>query len=159
MAVLLSCWVLAVCVILIWCSLQAWEAPPPPGARRVTTKDRLAYIPISPALLGEWARSDEHLIIIDSRPQMMTGEDPDSIPDSLRIPPTHLRSYFSFLPRNTRLVLCDSAYALLDSAAESVLLTTGIEAVYIIEESAGAQRECVSCHRSGITPPDSHSRF
>jgi hypothetical protein len=70
---------------------------------------------------------------------MKTGEDLDCIPGSLRIPPMHLRSYFSLLPRNTRLVLCDGAYALLDTGAESILLTTGIEAVYILEESAGVR--------------------
>jgi rhodanese-related sulfurtransferase len=159
MSVLLGCWVLATSAILIWCSLKVSEGQPTSRAWRESTRGHLEHIPISPALLEEWARRDEHLIIMDLRSQMKTGEDLDCIPGSLRIPPTHLRSYFSFLPRNTRLVLCDRAYALLDTGAESLLLKMGIDAVYILEESAGARRECVRCHRDGVTVPDSRARL
>ena len=165
MSVLISCWVLGTCVILIWCSLHVWEAPPPPGARQESTKDRLEYVPISPALLREWALRDEHLIIMDVRPRTRAGTDFDSLPGSLRIPPEHLRSYFCYLPPSTRLVLYDKAAApRLDSGAESILLMTGILAVFVLEQSTGAWHGCVS--RKGGGPsyfpgdrPDSDVRF
>jgi rhodanese-related sulfurtransferase len=151
MSVLLSCWVLGACVILIWCSLQVREAPPPPGAQQESTKDRLEYIPISLALLGEWAVRDEHLIIIDLRPCTQAGADFDSIPGSLRIPPGHLRSYFPYLPPNTRLVLHDKAAPTrLDSGAESILLMTGIRAVYVLEESMGSWHERATGKRGSL---------
>jgi rhodanese-related sulfurtransferase len=165
MSVLLSCWVLGIFLILIWCSLQHPEEPRPSSARQESTKDHLEYIPISPALLREWAVQDEHLMIMDLRPRTQAGADFDSIPGSLRIPPGHLRSYFCYLPPNTRLVLHDKAAATrLDSGAESILLMTGIQAVYVLEESTGAWNECVSGKggRSSYFPggrPDSDVPF
>jgi rhodanese-related sulfurtransferase len=145
MAVFLSCWVLGICVILIWCSVHVSEGPPPPGARQESTKDHLEYVPISPALLGEWVVRDEHLIIMDVRPRARAGADFDSIPGSLRIPPEHLRGYFCYLPPDTTLVLYGKAAATrLDSGAESILLMTGIQAVYVLEESTGAWHACFS---------------
>ena len=145
MSVLLGCWVVGACVILIWRSLQVWEGPPPPGARQESTEDHLEYIRISPALLGEWAVRDEHLIVMDVRPRAGEGEDFDSIPGSLQIPPEHLRSFLCYLPAETRLVLYDEAAATrLDQGAESMLLRTGIQAVYILEESNGALHACAS---------------
>jgi hypothetical protein len=145
MSVLLSCWVLGIFLILIWCSLQHPEEPRPSSARRDSSKDQLEYIPISPALLGGWAVRDEHPMIMDVRPRTRAGADFDSVPGSLRIPPGHLRSYFSYLPPNTRLVLRDKAAATrLDSGAESILLMTRIQAVYLLEESTGARHARVS---------------
>jgi hypothetical protein len=149
MSVLLSCWVLGVCVILIWCSLKVCEGPPPSGACQESKEGRLEYIPISSAFLGEWAVRDEHLIIFDMRPRERAGEDLDSIPGSLRIPPEHLTSYFCYLPPNTRLVLYDGrAGACLDSGAESSLMMAGIQAVYILEEFTGPWHACVVVNRT-----------
>jgi len=138
MSVFLSCWVLGILVILIWCSLKVPEGRPPSSARQGSPEDRLEYIPISPELLGGWAVRDEHLMIIELCPNTHAGADFDSIPGSLRIPPSRLRSYFCYLPPNTRLVLYDkSAVTRLDSSTESVLLMTGIQAVYVLEEGIG----------------------
>jgi hypothetical protein len=137
--VLLSCWGLGTCVILIWCSLQVSEGQGPSGAWQERTKGHLEYIPISSALLRDWVVRDEHLMVMDLRPRMQVGTDFDSIPSSLRIPRGQLRGYFCYLPPNTRLVLYDKAAATrLDSGAESILLMTGIQAVYVLEESTGA---------------------
>ena len=138
MSVFLSCWVLGILVILIWCSLKVPEGRPSSSARQDSPEDQLQYIPISPELLGGWAVRDEHLMIIDLRPNTHAGAYFDSIPGSLRIPPSHLRSYFCYLPPNTKLVLYDkSAVTRLDSSAESVLLMTGIQAVYVLEGGIG----------------------
>jgi hypothetical protein len=82
---------------------------------------------------------------MDVRPRAGEGEDFDSIPGSLQIPPEHLRSFLCYLPAETRLVLYDEAAATrLDQGAESMLLRTGIQAVYILEESNGALHACAS---------------
>jgi rhodanese-related sulfurtransferase len=151
MAVFLSCWVLGIMVILIWCSLQVPEGRPPSSARQNSSEDQLEYIPISPELLAGWAVRDEHLMIVDLRPNTHAGADFDSIPGSLRIPPNHLRSYFCYLPPNTRLVLYDkSAVTRLDSSAESVLLMTGIRAVYVLEGGIGPWHACAARKRGTI---------
>jgi rhodanese-related sulfurtransferase len=151
MSVFLSCWVVGIFLILIWCSLQHPEEPHPPSARQDSPKDQLEYIPISPELLGVWAIRDEHLMIIDLRPNTHAGADFDSIPGSLRIPPSHLRSYFCYLPPNTRLVLYDkSAVTRLDSRAESALLMTGIQTVYVLEGGIGSWHACAARKRGTI---------
>jgi rhodanese-related sulfurtransferase len=155
MSVLLSCWLLATCAILIWCSLKVSEGQATSGAWRERTAGHLEYIPISQALLAEWALRDEQLMIIDLRPHMQAGEGFESIPGSLQIPPMHLSAYLSYLPPNTRLLLCDGAAARLDTGAESFLLKIGIEAVYILEESTGTWQACVNCNGNGVTQSDS----
>ena len=151
MSVFLICCFLGIFLILIWCSLQHPEEPRPSLARQESTKDHLEYIPISPALLREWAVRDEHLMIMDLRPRAQAGADLDSFPGSLRITPGHLRSYFSYLPPKTRLVLYDKAATTrLDSGAENVLLITGIHAVYVLEESMGAWYAGVTGKRGSL---------
>jgi hypothetical protein len=93
MSVLLGCWVLGICVVLIWCSLRVSQEEGTSWARQESTKGHLEYI--------------------------------------------------------TRLVLYDKAAATgLDSGAESILLMTGIQAIYVREESPGAWDTCVS--RNGV---------
>ena len=151
MSVLLSCWVLGILVILVWCSLQVPEGRPPSSACQDSPKDQLEYIPISPEFLGGWAARDEHLMIIDLRSNTHAGADFDSIPGSLRIPPSHLRSYFFYLPPNTRLVLYDkSVVTRLDSSAESVLLMAGIQAVYVLEGGIGLWHACAARKRGAM---------
>lgn len=134
MSIFLSCCFLAIFVILIWCSLQNPEIPRPSSARQDSPKDQLEYVPISAALLGEWAVRDEHLMIIDLRPNTLAEADCDSIPGSLRIPPRQLRRYICYLPPNTRLVLYDKTPLIrLDSRAEGALLMIGTPAVYVLE--------------------------
>ena len=134
MSAFLSCWILGVFVILIWCSLQYSEEERRPWTRQDRPKDQLEYIPISPALLGEWALGDEHLMIIDLRPNTHAEADFGNIPGSLRIPPMHLKGYFCYLPPSTRLVLYDPcAITRLDSRAENALLMIGIQVVYVLE--------------------------
>ena len=151
MSVFLICFLLGIFLILIWCSLQHPEEPHPSSARQESPIDHLEYIPISPALLEEWVVRDEHLMIMDLRPGTHSGADFESIPCSLRIPPGHLRSYFCYLPPNTRLVLYDkSAVCRLDSSAESVLLMTGIRAVYVLEGGIGPWHACAARKRGTI---------
>jgi hypothetical protein len=96
MSIFLSCCFLVIFVILIWCSLQHSEEPRPSSARQDSPKDQLEHIPISPAVLGEWAVRDEHLMIIDLRPNTLAEADCDSIPGSLRIPPRQFWLYPAF---------------------------------------------------------------
>lgn len=145
MSVVLSCWVLGIWAILIWCSLRVSEQPRPSSAWQESPKDHLEYIPISAALLGEWSVAGEHLMIIDLRPSTDAAADFDSIPGSLRIPPKQLRSYFCYMPPSTRLVLYDKVTVTrLDSRAESALLVTGIHAVYILVGGICAWQACVT---------------
>jgi rhodanese-related sulfurtransferase len=149
MSVVLSCCALGVWVILVWCSLWVSEQPRPSSARQEDPKGHLEYIPISPPLLGEWSVGGEHLMIIDLRPSTDAGADFDSIPGSLRIPPEQLRSYFCYMPPDTRLVLYDKdTVTRLDSKAESALLMTGIHAVYILIGGICAWHTCVT-HKRG----------
>ena len=151
MSVVLSCWVLGIWVILIWCSLRASQRPHRSSAQQESPKDRLEYIPISPALLGEWSVGGEHLIIIDLRPSTDAGADFDSIPGSLRIPPEQLRSYFCYMPPDTRLVLYDKVpVTRLDPKAESALLMTDIHAVYILVGSICAWQACATRKRGAM---------
>jgi hypothetical protein len=148
MSVFLICFLLGIFLILIWCSLQHPEEPHPSSARQESPIDHLEYIPISPALLEEWVVRDEHLMIMDLRPGTHSGADFESIPCSLRIPPGHLRSYFCYLPPKTRLVLYDKAAVThLDSRAESILLMTGIQTIYVLGESIGASDTCLTRKR------------
>ena len=145
MSVVLSCWLLGIWMILIWCSLRHSEQPRPSSARQESPKDHLEYIPISAALLGEWLVGGEHLMIIDLRPSTDAAADCDSIPGSLRIPPKQLRSYFCYMPPSTRLVLYDKVTVTrLDSRAESALLVTGIHAVCILVGGICAWQACVT---------------
>ena len=145
MAVLFSCWLAGACVALIWCSLRASEGVPSFCAGHRTAKAGLEYITISSALLEEWAVRDEHLIIMDLRPATQAEGDFESIPGSLRITPGHLRSYFRYLPPRTTLVLYGKAVATrLEAEAENLLLKTGIQAVYILEETAASGDACAN---------------
>ena len=151
MSVFLTSCSLGIFLILIWCSLQHPEEPRPSSARQDSPKDQLEYIPISPALLGEWAVRDADLMIIDLSPKTHADADFDGIPGSLRIPPAQLRRYFWYLPPKIRLVLHDkSAVTRLDSRAENVLLMIGIQAVYVLEESIGPWHACVARKRGAI---------
>ncbi len=151
MSVFLICCFLGIFLILIWCSLRHPEEPRPSSARQDSPKDQLEYIPISPALLGEWAVRDADLMIIDLRPNTHADADFDGIPDSLRIPPAQLRRYFCYLPPKTRLVLYDkSAVTRLDSRAENVLLMIGIQAVYILQGGIGPWHACAARKSGGI---------
>ena len=105
MSIFLSCCFLGVFLILIWCSLQHPEESRPSSARQESPKDQLEYVPISPAVLGEWAVRDEHLMIIDLRTNANAERDLDIIPGSLQILLSQLKSYFCYLPPNTRLLI------------------------------------------------------
>ena len=150
MSILFSCWLLGACVTLVWCSLRASDGVRSSVPRQESAKRGLEYITISSALLEEWAVRDENLIILDLGPRTPAGGDFEGVPGLLRITPNLLRSYVRYLPPRTTLVLYGIAAATrLDAEAEGLLLRTGTQAVYILEETASSIDAC-STHAARV---------
>jgi hypothetical protein len=109
METLLTLWY--VFAVLIWNSIVDKDRDPSPRVCDGTSKPRLDYIAISPALLSEWEAHQSNLIIIDLRAKTDFGSDGDANPSSCAertqslwhktLPPTEDadRRYSAFQPR------------------------------------------------------------
>lgn len=123
--------------VLIWCTLLEPKPAKP--------KQAVHYVVISPLLLNDWTRTRADVVAIDLR----RGQTGNIIEEALNVLPSQLDGLLRWIPPKTRLVFSGMRETeLCRDQIEPTLVRVGINAVYVVDGTAGSSTVSASLQRA-----------